>query len=241
LILHPFGEVDMNILDRVINEPVQNLLERMMVFFPQLLLAVVVLLGGLLVGWLVKVVLGKILMLFKVDSYSERGGLSGMLAKSGLREPPSVLLSKVAGGVVVFFFFLIALSSLNIKVLDHLIERAFNYLPDLLVAGIIAILGYMLGNFFGRTALITAVNAGVQASRLVGHFVRYMIFILTALIALEHLGVGKESVLLTFTILFGGIVLALAIAFGLGGRDLAKDYLDKKFRGGKFHDDLNHL
>jgi len=131
---------------------------------------------------------------------------------------------------------------MNLKIFDHLIERVFDYLPNVFVAIIIVILGYMLGNFLGRAALIASVNAGMQLSRLFGRVVRYLIFILSVLIALEQLGIGKETVLLAFAILFSGIVLAMAIAFGLGGRDLAREFLEKRLAerpGGD--DDIHHL
>jgi uncharacterized membrane protein YbhN (UPF0104 family) len=152
-----------------------------------------------------------------------------------------MLLARIVGGVVVFAFLLIALSNLNLAVLDHLIERVFDYLPNVIVAVIIVFLGYTLGNFLGRAALIASVNAGMQFSRLVGRFIRYLIMMLGILIALEQLGIGKETVLLTFAILFSGIVLALAIAFGLGGRNLAREYLEKRFREKPADDDIQHL
>lgn len=231
----------MSLLDRLINEPFQQFIERLLAFLPQLFTAAIILLLGFVAGWLTKSLLKRILMLLKVDGYAERGGVSGLLIKGGLKEPLSLLMAKIAGGMVVFAFFLIALSNLNLKVLDHLIERVFDYLPNVFVAIIILVIGYMLGNFSGRAALIASVNAGVQLSRLVGCFVRYMIFVLTALIALEQLGIGKETVLLAFAILFSGMVLALAIAFGLGGRDLARKYLEKRLGGEAPEDDFHHL
>jgi len=231
----------MDLLDRFINEPFQHFIERLLAFLPHLFMAVVILLIGFVAGWLTKVVLRRILVLLRMDTYAERGGLSSLLTKGGLREPLSRLLSRIAGGLVVFSFFLIALSNLNVKVLDHLIERVFDYLPNVFVASIIVVLGYMLGNFFGRAALIASVNAGMQLSRLVGRSVRILIFTLAVLIALEHLGIGKETVLLTFTILFSGVVLALAIAFGFGGRGLARKYLEKRLKDQPTVDDLQHL
>lgn len=231
----------MSFLNRLINEPFQQFVERLLAFLPQLFTAALILLLGLAAGWLTKVLLKRILLLLKVDSYAERGGLSGLLIKGGLREPLSLLLAKIAGGIVVLAFFLIALSSLNLKVLDHLVERVFDYLPNVFVAVIILVIGYMFGNFFGRAALIASVNAGVQFPRLVGGFVRYLIFVLAALIGLEQLGIGKETVLLAFAILFSGMVLALAIAFGLGGRDLAREYLEKRLGAKEPEDDFHHL
>lgn len=231
----------MDLLDRFINEPFQHFIERLRAFLPNLFTAAVILLLGFVVGWLTKIILRRILLLLRFDTYAERGGLSSLLIKGGLREPPSLLLSRIAGWVVVLSFFLIALSNLNLNVLDHLIERVFDYLPNVFVAIIIGILGYTLGNFFGRAALIASVNAGMHLSRYVGRFVRYLIFILTMLIALEQLGIGKETVLLAFAILFSGMVLAIALAFGLGGRDLAREYLEKRFKERPPEDDIQHL
>jgi len=231
----------MDVLDRFINQPFHHVTERLLAFLPHLLMAIVILLLGFIAGWLTKVILRRILALLRLDGYAERSGLSGLLTKGGVKEPLSLLLARIAGGVVVFAFLLIALSNLNLAILDHLVEQIFEYLPNVIVAVIILLLGYSLGNFLGRAALIASVNAGVHFSRLVGRFVRYLIIILSLLIALEQLGIGKESVLLTFAILFSGMVLALAIAFGLGGRDLARDYLEKKFREKVAEDDIQHL
>ncbi len=114
-------------------------------------------------------------------------------------------------------------------------------LPNVFVAALILLFGYLLGNFFGRAALIASVNAGIRFSGLIGKFVKFTVFILSATMALEQLGIGRETVIIAFAIIFGGIVLALAIAFGLGGRDIAKAYLEKKMKGEEKKDEISHL
>ena len=89
--------------------------------------------------------------------------------------------------------------------------------------------------------MIAAVNAGVTFSNLIGKFIKYLILILSATMALEQLGIGKGTIVIAFAIIVGGIVLALAISFGLGGRDLAKDYLEKKIKCEEKKDEINHL
>ncbi len=74
-----------------------------------------------------------------------------------------------------------------------------------------------------------------------GRFVRFTVFMLAATMALEQLGIGRETVVIAFAIIFGGIVLTFAIAFGLGGRDSAKEYLEKKLKGEEKEDDISHL
>ena len=95
------------------------------------------------------------------------------------------------------------------------------------MAVIILVLGFVLSNFLGRAALIAAVNAGIKRAGMAGRFVKLVVFVLSATMAMEQLGIGRDTVLITFAIVFGDIVLALSIAFGFGGRDLARKYLER--------------
>jgi hypothetical protein len=111
-----------------------------------------------------------------------------------------------------------------------LITQLFNYLPHLFAAIIILVIGYLISIFLGQATLIAAVNAQMESARLLSRSVRWFIIILSMTIALYHLGVAEKVVLAAFTITFGGIVLALAIAFGWAGRDLAKDFLERLYK-----------
>lgn len=151
--------------------------------------------------------------------------------EGGIKDTFSSLAARFAGWLIFFVFVIISLSSLNVPAIERLLERFFLYLPNIFVAIIILLLGYMFSNFFGRAALIASVNAGLEASGLIGRFVKLTIFLLAVTMALEQLGIGRETIIIAFAIVFGGIVLALSIAFGLGGRDIAKDCLEKKMKG----------
>jgi hypothetical protein len=85
------------------------------------------------------------------------------------------------------------------------------------------------------------VNAGIRVSGMIGKLVRLTVFLLSVTMSLEQLGIGSGTSIIAFSIVFGGAVLALSIAFGLGGRDIAKEYLEKKIRGEEKEDDINHL
>ena len=126
--------------------------------------------------------------------------------------------------------------------IEQILERFFLYLPNIFVAVIILFFGYLLSNFLGRAALIAAVNAGWKVSGLVGRLVKLTVFLLAVTMALEQLDIGRGTIVIAFAIIFGGIVLALAIAFGLGGRDIAKEYLEKKIKGEEEKkDEISHL
>ena len=94
------------------------------------------------------------------------------------------------------------------------------------------------------SALIAAVNAGLPSARLLAGGVHTALMVLFVAMALEHLGVGRQIIVVSFTILFGGVVLALALSFGLAGRELARGLLERVVRGPageEKRDDLNHL
>ncbi len=231
----------MDIYERLISEPVRGLINRIVEFLPNIFSAVLILVFGLLAGWMTKLVLKKFLMMLKLDAYAERTGLTNLLAKSGLHEPLSTLLARITGGFIVLVFFVVSLSALNIEVIQRLIERLFDFLPNVFIALVVIVLGFILGNFLGRTALIASVNAGIKSAGAIGRSVKYLIVIVSVSMALENLGIGRDTVLVSSCIILSGIVLAFAIAFGLGGRDWAREFIEKKFKGEKSPDDIEHI
>lgn len=94
------------------------------------------------------------------------------------------------------------------------------------------LLGSLIAGFLRRSVLIAGVNAGLPSARILAGGVHTALMILFVAMALEHLGVGRQILLLSFAILFGGVVLALALSFGLAGRDLARELLEKVARRG---------
>ncbi|RJQ23958.1 MAG: hypothetical protein C4560_00545 [Nitrospiraceae bacterium] len=231
----------MNIYESAITEPFQKFYEKVIQFLPNLLTSVFILIGGIAAGFLLKGLLSRLFRAVGLDRVSERSGAAELLKKGGFKDTLSVLLARLIGWITVVIFAVISMSALNVPAFERLFERFFLYLPNIFVAGLTLLFGYLLSNFFGRTALIASVNAGAMLSSLIGRFVKYTIFIFSATMALEQLGIGKETVVIAFAIVFGGVVLALAIAFGLGGRDIAKDYLEKKIRCEEKKDEISHL
>lgn len=232
----------MEFLQRLFIDPFNRFLDNLLFFLPNFLTALVILLVGLLLGGLLKMAVVRLFRAVGIDGLCERTGMSQLLCKSGIREPLSLLLAKLAGGLTVAVFAVIAVQTISVPAVERLLERFFLYLPNVFVALIILFVGYLLSNFLSRAALIASVNAGVRLSGLVGRFVRYVILIMSITMALEHLGIGSETVIIAFTIVFSGVVLAFALAFGLGGRDVARDYLERKLKGvEREEDDLTHL
>jgi hypothetical protein len=231
----------MNLYETVILEPFQEFYDKVIQFLPNFITSIVILIVGIVLGFLLKNILSRLFIAIGIDKASEKSGAMELLKKGGVTEPFSGLLSRIIGWITVIIFAGISMSALQIPSVETLFERFLLYLPNIFIALLILLFGYLLGNFFGRAALIASVNAGVRFSNLIGKFVKYLILILSATMALEQLGIGKGTIVITFAIIFGGIVLALAISFGLGGRDLAKDYLEKKIKCEEKKDEIDYL
>jgi hypothetical protein len=228
-------------LRRLIIEPVEQFYEKVLHFLPMLLSSILIFITGFVLGLILKKILLRFFRIVKLDKFSERSGLVELFQKGGIREPLSLILSRLIGWLTVISFLIIALNSLDIPAVGRILESFILYLPNIFVAALILLLGYLLSNFLGRAALIAAVNAGIRLSGLIGKLVKLIVFLLALTMALEQLGIGRGTIVIAFAIIFGGIVLALAIAFGLGGRDIVKEYLEKKIKGEEKKDDISHL
>jgi hypothetical protein len=231
----------MNLYEAAIMDPFRKFYDKVVQFLPNFLTSIFILLVGIVLGLLLRTIFSRLFRAIGLDKVSEKSGALELLKRGGVSEPFSAILSRGIGWVIVIIFAGISMNSLQIPAIETLFERFLLYLPNIFIALLIILFGYLLGNFFSRAALIAAVNSGVRFSSLIGKFVKYLMLVLSATMALEQLGIGKETIVIAFAIIFGGIVLALAISFGLGGRDLARDYLEKKIRCEEKKDDLSHL
>jgi len=232
-----------NFFDKVIVEPLREVVQKLVAFLPSLLTGIVVFLIGLGLAWLIKLIVVRIARLFKVDEAFARSGVTDALQKMTVKDTPSKLVGRTFFWLATFIFFILALKVMKVPVIDQLLENLLLYLPNIFVALIIVTIGWLLGNFLGRATLIASVNAGVKLSSQLSRGVKAVILAFAFVMAFEQLGIGRSTVIAAFTIAFGGAVLALALAFGLGGKDLARTFLEKRFRKppDEGRDGLKHL
>ena len=231
-----------NFLQRVVVEPFNRFLEKVLSFLPDLLSSILIFITGILLGLVLKAIFLRFFRAIRIDRFSERSGFAEMLKKGGIKEPVSLIFSRIIGWLTIISFSILSLRSLNVPAIERILEKFILYLPNVFVAAVILFIGYLLGNFLGRTALVAAVNAGMKLAGLIGRLVKLTVLLLAMTMALEQLGIGRKTIVISFAIIYGGIVLALAIAFGLGGKDVAKEYLEKKIKGtGEKEDEISHL
>jgi hypothetical protein len=204
----------------------ENLVHMIADFLPRFVVMLTIILAGLLIAFVLKSILRSILHLTKLDRISEQAGASHVLRKAAMPSM-SEFLSRSLFWITLLGFILLGISVLQIPELQEQISRIFQLLPQVFVAILILFVGILAANFLSRAALLTAVNAGYRSPRLWSGMVRFVIWILTISMALEQVGLARQTVVAAFSIVFGAVMLALAIAFGLGGRDLARQALER--------------
>lgn len=216
--------------------------DRIMEFLPQLLVMLIIVIVGLLIAWVLRVMVRRVLGLVKLGALSETTGVTDMLSKAALPSPVE-LLSRLVFWVVWLAFLLLGVEALGVVALQEQISRLLMFLPQIFVALLILFVGLLAANFFSRAMLLAAANANYPSPRLLANVVRLLISILAVTMAFEQLGLGQHAVLIAFSIAFGAVMMGLAIAFGLGGRDVARRILEREFieKGKEDEDEVSPL
>jgi len=197
-------------------------------FLPRLMITLIIILIGWMVAYVLRYLLRSILKLAKFDRLSEDAGASQFLKKAALPSTTE-LLSRFVFWVAWIGFILIGVSVLGIVGLQEHIGRFFGFLPRLFAALFVFFFGLLAASFFSRAALLASVNADLPSPRLIAATIRTIIVVFSVSVGFEELGIGEHTILVAFSIVFGALMLGLALAFGLGGRDLARRYLERRF------------
>ena len=210
-------------------------------FLPGVLALIVILLVTILVTVIVRVALRRFLRRVDFDEIVHRWGFPEVAEWSPQRSP-SLMAIRIVNWCIILIGLLIGINALDASLTSMLVVRLFDYIPHVLAAVVILAVGTFAARFLARSVLISAVNFKIQSARLVSLGVKWMVIVLAAAMALEQLGIGGQIVTLSFAILFGGIVLALALAVGLGSKDMVSRSWEKQDRSDETKDErLQHL
>lgn len=204
--------------------------ERLLAIIPGLLIMLVLLALGLVTAWLARLAVSRLSRAIGIDRSFERWGVAPSLRRSGILRPPSDVVGLVCFWAIFIVFASAAVDALAGPGRPVATALLLSFLPPLFTAGLILLVGWLVANFLSQGVLIAAVNARVPEARLVARGVYWGVLLFAFATALTHLGIGKEMVLVAFGITFGGVVFALALAFGLGGRTVARHIVERRLR-----------
>jgi hypothetical protein len=177
-------------------------------------------------------------------NFDDRVGTWGLqsLADWSPSNTPTTVVTRAVWWIIMLLGLLIGISAFDATLTSKFVEHVFSYLPNVLAALILLIGGTFAARFLSRSVLIGAVNMNLQYARLLSVGVKWMVLVLTWTMVLDHLAIGGRIVFLAFTILFGGIVLALSLAVGLGSKDLVSRSLEREAsRSSEMESPFRHL
>jgi hypothetical protein len=204
----------------------RDVVERVARLAPRVLAMLTLVLLGWLLAALARRVVGRVLRAADFDGRCARWGLAAALRRGGVGQPPSEVAARLVFWLVFLVGLLMGVEALEMPGASGALGRMLGFVPNLIVAVVVLVGGWMLAQFAAQAALIATVNAQVPGAPLVATAVRWLVLAFSGAVALTQVGIAREMVLLVFGIAFGGAVLAVALAFGLGARDLARQALE---------------
>ena len=225
--------------DRALRLATTRIVDNVANFLPGALVFFVLLVGAWAVAVVLRYALRRALTGLDFDRRAEPLGVS--LASWTPSGSASTLVASAAYWTVLALGLLLGLTALDAALPSQFALSVLEYVPHLVAALAILVVGGMVARFFARAILIGAVNMGVQYARLLSLTVKWLVQIVAAAMALDHIGIGRTVLLLAFGILFGGVVLAIALAVGLGARDVVSRGLERQLREPARDDKLNHV
>lgn len=214
-------------LKNLIIEPISEMLTRIVGYLPTLLGALIILVIGWMVANLIRKIVSQVLKLIHLDDLADKAGISEALSKGGLKTTTCEILSGLVYWLVIIMVLIIVVNALGMPEASNVLESLFDYIPNVIAAIFVLIIGMFLANFVSGIVRTAGGNANLPKPEIFAGISRWAIIIFASTISLRELGIAPLLVTTTFNILFGGVCLALALAFGLGGKDAAAKYLEQ--------------
>jgi len=211
----------------LIVEPVREMLTKIMAYLPVLLGALLILIVGWIVAKIIRSIVNGALKVVHFDSLADKAGISEVLRKGNLKITARQVLSSLVYWLIIIMVLVMVANALGLPNASDVLASLFAYVPKVIAALLVLVVAMFLASFVSGIVQIAAGNAKLPKPGLLAGISRWAIIIFAVTIALAQLGIAPLLVTATFNIILGGICLALALAFGLGGKDAAARYLEE--------------
>jgi len=206
-----------------IQDALLNVLNIFLSYIPQIIGAIVILIIGFLVAKLLQAVVRRVLQGIGFDQWMERGGIKQFFDQAQTKETPATVLGKLVFWFVFIIAIVMAADALGIPQVSAVLAQLVAYIPSIIAAILILILAALLANF------LSSVVRGATGSDILANIARYAIIVYAVFAAITELRIAVELTAPTFLIVLGGVVLAAAIAFGIGSREVARDIVERAY------------
>jgi hypothetical protein len=216
-------------MDRVdvMLEPVRAFLVQVGAFLPSLAVAIVVLLVGFLLAKAARFTVQRGLRAINFHIVTERSGMDGFLQRGGTQADTAAVLAALVYWLVIFAALVVAFNGMGLAHVTDLLSKVMLFLPKVIVAVLILAFGAYFARFVSNAVVTYCRGVGIRDAQALGVLARYAILVFVVMIAFDQLDIGGRIISAAFLIVLGGLVLALALAFGLGGQGWAAAHLER--------------
>ncbi len=190
---------------------------------PKVALGLLLLVLGLLAAKVIEVVLRTMLVRLRFDKLVEKAGIDKALQRIGLRQQLNLFLPKLAYFLVLFLLAKTASDALGLIAVSNAIGAFFDYLPNMIAALLLMILGTTVGRFAGQMVTQAAESSGIDSAATLGSLVSGLIVFVVAMMAIGQLKIDTEMVRIVTSFILGAGALAFGLAFGMGTREIVRN------------------
>ena len=213
--------------ENLIVQPVREMLTKIMAYLPVLLGALLILIVGWLVAKAVRRLVDLLLKVTRFDTLADKTGITEVLRKGDLEISAREVISGLVYWLIILMVLVMAVDALGLPKSSDILAGLFAYVPKVIAALLVLVVAMFLASFVSGIVQTAAGNANLPRPEIFAGISRWAIIIFAVTISLGELGIGTLLVTTTFNIILGGVCLALALAFGLGGKDAAARYLEE--------------
>jgi len=207
----------------IILVPLREVLERVGNFIPTLVGVLVILIGGWMIAKFVQRVVVQVLKAIKLDQAAEKTKIDVLLAKGDVKQKLSELIGVLLYWLMMLIIFMAAVNALGLTVTADLLNRVIGYLPNVIAAVFILVLGIFFSTLLASIVQTAATNAGIRQAKVISQLVQVVIVVFASVIVLEQLSVAAYIITFTLQAIIAALALAAGLAFGLGCKDIAAD------------------
>jgi hypothetical protein len=209
------------------------MLSQIIAFMPKLMAATMIIIVGCGVAWMARLLTKKILKASQFDRIAEKSGLEAFIRQGDVDLTLTGIISQVVYWLILLLFVITGADALGLQAMATMLQKLASYLPSIILAILVMIFGTLIARFANRLVFSWLYSIKYERALSVSTSVEYLIQLFALFVALEQLGFATQLLTALFVIIFGAIFLALAIAFGLGGRDHAAQIIQDYQRNKK--------
>jgi hypothetical protein len=211
---------------RLIYDPVQGMWDKVLGYLPVLLGALVILILGWIVARIVKRLVDELLKAVKFDVLAEKAGIAAVLEKGEMKVTARDVVCGLVYWLIMIMVLVMTVNALGLPRASNILESVFSYVPRVIAALLALILGLFLASFVSSIVRLAAANSNMPNPDILAGICRWVIIVFAATVAITELDIATVLVTTTFSIILGGVVLAAALAVGLGSKDCIAKYLE---------------